>query len=213
MELVISVFEQVMGGMILLGSATQTLVKFLPLIILAVLAYLIFSYRDDLFFRRIAASRIMELDKLSRPKLRLFMRFFMQWLGYEEMVDHGDLLADEEARWKKNKDKRENVDLLMQKEETCYAVLVEAKENGVGRAAFQKLESAMEKYNCTKGIIINIGYFNKFDQQEAAYGDIELWDREKIIKGLLSLQGIEDTRGHGFGFYFQDFWRWVWRGG
>ncbi|MEW5922198.1 MAG: restriction endonuclease [Bacillota bacterium] len=213
MQLATSIFNRLLDAIILLGSVTQVLVKFLPLILVVILAYMIYGYRDDLYYRRIAGSRIAELDKLSLVKMRFFMGFFMQWLGYEVIIKEEEPPEGEERREYRGKSKREDVDLLVQKEGIRYAVLVEVKENGVGNKVFQKLEEAMAKYNCGKGIIINNGRFNKIDHQEAGYGDIELWDRDKLIRDLLYLQGIEDPKGHGFGFYFHDFLRWVWRGG
>lgn len=214
MDIIIMIFEGVLDVLVMVGSAVKVLLGILPFVFIIIIAYLIFSYREDLQYRRITGSRILELDSLPAVKLRFFMLYLLRWLGYEEP-------AEEEAPENNDQSKNdqqsvrepEGVDILVEKDGIRYAVLIERKENGVGQRAFRKLEHGMERYNCEKGIIINTGYFNNYDQEAAGYGDIELWDRQVLIKELLNLQGIEDNKGRGFNYYFQNFFRWVWHGG
>ncbi len=107
---------------------------------------------------------------------------------------------------------QEDLDMLVEKDGTRYAVLVEKQERGVGQRFIKKMENAMEKYNCEKGIIVNNGEFDDLDQAAAGYGDIELWDRERIIQELLTLQGIEDTQNRGVTYHLRKFFSWVWYG-
>lgn len=206
------IIEGILEVLVMVGSAVKVLLNILPFIFLLIIIYLIFSYREDLHYRRINGSRILELDSLNKKRLCLFMAYLMRWLGYEEVprpVTEEDA-EEEPLYWKKD---QETVDIVVDKEENRYAVLVEKRENGVGQQVFRKLEYAMEKYGCNKGIIINTGFFNSIDEEAASYGDIELWDREKLIRELLNLQGIEDTQGRDFNYHFKNFFRWVWHGG
>ena len=102
--------------------------------------------------------------------------------------------------------------LILVKEGVRYSVVLEKKEHGVGLLAFNKLEKAIGMYNCQEGIIINCGSFSAEDIGEGKARNIELHDREWLIKTLLNLQGVEDTAGKDFSFYFQGFWRWALRG-
>ena len=212
MEIATMIFSRLLEVLVLVGSAVKVLLKALPVIGLIIFVYLIHAYRDEMHSRRISNSRIRALDNLSLLKLRFFMKFFLTWMGYEEIVSEKEKETGE-VKSQREKNYQDDVDILVVKEGIRYAVLVEKKQNGVGNAVFKKLEDAMEKYNCEKGIIINNGMFSKRDQQEAGYGDIELWDRNKLIQDLLYLQGVEDTHGLSIHYYFHNFVRWVWRGG
>ena len=102
--------------------------------------------------------------------------------------------------------------MILVKDDIRYGVLLERKTHGVGRLAFNKLEKAMGERHCEEGIIINNGLFSKGDLEEGRQRNIRMWDREWLIKELLNLQGLEDTAGKDFKYYFYDFWRWALRG-
>ncbi len=212
MESVKAIFGGILEILVMVGSAVQVLLGILPIIFIIVIGYLVYTYREDLHYQRIAGSRILELDNLSPQKLRYLMLYLLGWLGYKEIIEN-EPVEDEE---KKNVDRNkgyEGVDILIEKDGTRFAVLVEKRERGVGQRVFKKLENAMDKYNCEKGIIINNGEFDNPDREAAGYGDIELWGRERIMRELLALQGVEDTQNRGFTFHLRNFFSWVWYGG
>ena len=213
MESIMMILEGILEVLVMIGSAVKVLLGILPFALVIIIAYLVYSYYDNLHYRRITASRILELDNLPRGKLRYLMLYLLGWLGYEETFEEEPKHDDkEEAKTTLHK-RPEGVDMLIEKDGTRFAVLVETRRNGVGQRLFKKLEDAMERYNCEKGIIINNGEFDTFDRDAAGYGDIELWNRERIIRELLALQGIEDTKGRGFNYHARNFFRWVWHGG
>ena len=99
--------------------------------------------------------------------------------------------------------------LVLIKDEIRYGVLPEKKDLGVGTTAFNKLEKVMGENNCQEGIIINNGFYSDVDLEEGLTRNIELHDRDWLIKMLLNVQGFEDTQGKDFSYYFHDFWRWA----
>ncbi len=211
MESVKAIFGGILEILVLVGSTVKVLLGILPFLFIIIVGYLIYSYREDIHCRRIAGSRILELDNLPLQKLRYLMFHLLGWLGYEEVIEEEPLEGEEKKNVDQNKIK-EDLDMLVEKDGIRFAVLVEKRGMGVGQRFIKKLENAMEKYNCAKGIIINNGEFDELDQATAGYGDIELWDRERIIKELLTLQGLEDTQNRGFTYHLRNFFSWVWYG-
>ncbi len=203
------IFELILDFLAMVGSAVNVLLAILPFVAILFAGYLVYCYLDDLHCHRIAGSRILELDNLPPGKLRYLMLYLLDTLGYEAIVEEEPA---EGENGKAEQKKLLGAFILVKKDETRFAVLAESRKNGVGQGVFTKLENAMDRYNCERGIIINNGKFNSFDRDAAGYGDIELWDRERIIRELLALQGIEDPKGRGIAFHFGNFFRWVWNG-
>lgn len=203
-----------------IGAAARELLILIPLILAAVFWVLIGNYRDELSFRRLRQSRIGEIDELNYPKYCLFMKAFLTSIGFNEEIlpaeeeeeneDNGKYLETNTKKEKKKADIDEP--LVFIKDGIRYGVLLEKKKLGVGPLAFNKLEKVMGERECQEGIIINNGLFSKVDLAEGKARDINLWDREWLIKKLLEMQGFEDTEGKDFNYYFYDFWRWALRG-
>lgn len=210
MDSIMTIFELILDFLAMVGSAVNVLLVILPFVIIIVTGYIVYCYFDELHCRRIAGSRILELDNLPPGKLRHLMLYLLGTLGYEAIVEEEPAENENE---KAEQNKMLGAVILVKKDETRFAVLAESRTHGVGQGVFTRLENAMDRYNCEKGIIINNGNFDSFDRDAAGYGDIELWDRERIIRELLALQGIEDPKGRGITFHLGNFFRWVWNGG
>jgi|GEM_PF-1829752 len=254
-----------------LGAAAEEILVFIPIILLAFLAFSIFNYKEELAFNRLSSSRIGDIDQLDSKRYYLFMKAFLGWMGFEDddapfsektkgsNVDTVDEATDEAVK----SDGEANIEaapdvagvngangnrangsktgvggasgnnvsvfdengfrkyrkvivfgdpLILIKDGVRYGVLLEKKEHGVGLLAFNKLEKAIGEYGCQEGLIINNGAFSVEDIEESKARNIELQDREWLIKNLLNIQGVEDTAGKDFAFYFQGFWRWALRG-
>ncbi len=93
-----------------------------------------------------------------------------------------------------------------------YAVFVEKKEHGINPRVFIRLEKAMSDHNCNRGMIINNGFFTRDELEQGALRSIEMWDRDRIIKELLHLQGKEDFKDQPIYFYVNDFFKWLVKG-
>ena len=146
------------------------------------------------------------------------MKAFLGWKGFHEETplpeDDEENEEEDYLESVKEEKKKTGIDeiLILVKDGIRYGVLLERKKLGVGRLAFNKLEKAMGERHCEEGIIINNGLFPEGDLEEGKARNIRMWDREWLIKELLDMQGLEDTAGKDFKYYFYDFWRWALRG-
>ena len=226
-DIVTSIFNKIVEFLTLVGSVAQELLILLPFVVIIFLTLAILNYREELHFNRISSSRIADIDQLDQKRYYLFMIAFLGWLGYSEDVTipentENNTDEDEPAPQKpqqkpipinplkidRNKIKF-GEPLVLMKDGIRYGILPEKKDLGIGTLAFNKLEKVMGENNCQEGIIMNSGYFSEDDLEEGATRNIELRDREWLIKMLLNVQGFEDTRGKDFSYYFHDFWRWA----
>ncbi len=91
MESVKEIFGGILEILVLVGSTVKVLLGILPFVFIIVVGYLVYSYREDLHCRRIAGSRILELDNLPLKKLRYLMLHLLGWLGYEEVIEEESL--------------------------------------------------------------------------------------------------------------------------
>ncbi|HHU75754.1 MAG TPA: hypothetical protein GXZ24_02495 [Firmicutes bacterium] len=209
------------------GAAAGELVIFLPFILLVILWVMVGNYREELTYKRLHFSRIREIDELSPYKYYLFIKAFLEFMGFSEDIlpakdeeektnDSGED-AESILHNKSDQSRRENKragigqPFILVKDDVRYGVLLERRRQGLGQLAFNKLEEIMGKHECAEGMIINNGFFTEADLAEGEARNIELRDRKWLIKALLEVQGLEDTEGKSFRYYFHDFWRWALR--
>lgn len=224
LDLLTNITDHIINFLAVVGAAAKVVVVLIPLILAAVFWILIGNYREELSFRRLRFSRIGEIDDLDQRKYFFLMKALLGYLGFNEEIklpdeddndgnneneNDGDFLV---KKVKKEKSSFWDEPLILLKDGVRYGVLLERKNQAVGRFAFNKLEKAMGERDCQKGIIINNGFFSEFDLEEGRARNIKMWDREWLIKTLLEMQGFEDTAGKDFKYYFYDFWRWALRG-
>ncbi len=103
-------------------------------------------------------------------------------------------------------------DALVKKDGLKYAVMIDRNESGISPLIFSRLEKAMQSHDCERGIIIKNGYFSFEELEQGRLRSLEMWDRDRLIKELLYLQGKEDPKDQPFFFYIGDFFRWLVRG-
>jgi len=205
MDTIAIITDYIAAALTVTGSAVKVLLYFLPFIAALFAAVAVLHYRDDLRDRRLSSSRIGELDYMSAGRYKKFVLSFLRLLGYtvEEMPGEnrrGRLV------------KHPEVDALAEKDGSRYAVVARKWDQGMGTHVLVRLERTMQKYGCSKAIIVNNGVFEPVELEEGEKKGIELWDREKLIKELLRLQGREDPGGRELSYYVNDFWKWLWGG-
>ncbi len=252
-----------LDALVMVGTAVEVLIYFVPIVLGVLVFIMVLNYRDDLRYKRIVYSRINEIDELSLAKFKLFIPTLLQLIGYVPVFeDEADDQLDENFAQKKVEDavkevaretakgaedssvqedepaaeqaeySRENTgemnqveeqnkqqspakispDALVKKDGKKCAVMVEKKDSGISPRIFNRLEKAMGDHDCDHGILINNGSFSEEELEQGELRFIEMWDRDRIIKELLRLQGKEDTKGQPFLFYVKDFFRWIVRG-
>lgn len=218
------------------GSAVEIILRYLPIFLILFLVLALAGYLEDLNFKRIANSRIKEIDSLTQPKFKYFVRSFLFLLGYkelklelvtedsnedesveeEEQKDGADLLEkikkEQEMKKKKESKKLKDIDVVVARDDVYFGVLVVKDLSPHASTVIEKLSSAVKEYNLNYGLLVTNARINLGEIQEATSRNIEVWDREKLIQNLLLLQGISDPKRKPLFFYFGDFWSWVLRG-
>ncbi len=261
MDFLSMILGRTLDALVMVGTAVEVLIYFVPIVLGVLIFIMVLNYRDDLRYKRIVYSRINEIDELSLAKFKLFVPTLLQMIGYvpvfedEEEVGFADDLtqkkveeavrdaAREASKETEGSSSQEDVpveeqaeqpeeiagkmkqedeqqqppaklspDALVKKDGKKYAVMVEKKESGISPRIFNRLEKAMVDHDCDHGIIINNGSFTDEELEQGKLRSIEMWDRDRIIRELLRLQGKEDTKGQPFLFYVNDFFRWIVRG-
>ncbi len=232
MDFIQRILGGVLDGLALVGTAVELLL-FIVLIGLGILLFiLILNYRDDLKFKRIVYSRINEIDELSLTRLKIFIPTMLILMGYEPVQEEdeqeqlhqetqeesthnleGQMETEVQNPEKEIKQSAPAVkisaDAFVKNNGEKYAVIVEKKDRGINPRAFIRLEKAMGDHNCDKGLIINNGFFTREEWEQGALRSIEMWDRDRIIKELLHLQGKEDVKDQPVLFYINNFFKWL----
>lgn len=75
-------------------------------------------------------------------------------------------------------------DIIAEKEGEKYAFQCKRFSSPIGPRPIGEVLRGMNKYQCTKGIVVTNNYFTSQAIQEAKVSNIELWDRNKIISLL-----------------------------
>ncbi|MDF2519927.1 MAG: restriction endonuclease [Clostridia bacterium] len=82
-------------------------------------------------------------------------------------------------------------DMLLQKGNEKVAVQVKRWKNNVGVDAVQQVIGAVEHYAADKGIVVTNSSFTESAHELAASGNVELWDRKKLIELIDSVNNVE----------------------
>lgn len=211
MELIEVVLDYLSHILINIGMAVEVLARFLPLVAAIFLMITFLTYLDEVKFRRISGSRISEIDSMSPEKYRLFLKTLLSLLGYT-IENQAEEELEGEADEAQLFQSKISVDALITKQERRTAVFFVRKSNGVGTPILDRLQQAMSAHNCQAGLIINSGYFTPEEKKEAEARGIHLWNRDRLIRELLRVQGIEDPKGKDAFAFLGNFWRWLVRG-
>lgn len=84
-------------------------------------------------------------------------------------------------------------DIIAEKENERYAFQCKRFSTAIGPKPIGEVLRGMNKYNCTKGIVVTNNYFTKQAIEEAEVSAIELWDREKLSSLINEINNIEET--------------------
>jgi restriction system protein len=79
-------------------------------------------------------------------------------------------------------------DLIISNGKTKTAVQAKRYNDKVGLSSVQQVVGAMAHYSCEAGMVITNNYFTEQAKKLAASNNIKLWEREDLIKELLSVQ-------------------------
>jgi len=74
------------------------------------------------------------------------------------------------------------VDLILEKDHEKIAVQAKRYKRDVSYTAIQEVVAGKSMYDCNKAMVITNSYFTKAGKELAKKNDVELWDRNMLIK-------------------------------
>lgn len=118
--------------------------------------------------RRYLHSPLAQVDRMSGREFEEFLSAWFRSLGYRVELtpasnDYG-------------------VDLLCWDREECLAVQAKRYSGTVGVHAVQELLSGMAYYQVEQGLVVTTAYFSRQAEELAAKGNVQLWDRDALVR-------------------------------
>lgn len=158
-------------GTLLLGPLLRA---FLPLVALLglILAAQYLFYRWKL--NRLAQSGIDEIDRMSGREFEQYLEALFTKLGYQ--VERTPYVGDYGA------------DLVVRKEGVKTVIQAKRHKSRVGVKAIGEVLRAKGNYGCSSAMLITNSSFTRQAEEEARTHGIELWDRDELIRRLLSIR-------------------------
>lgn len=115
-----------------------------------------------------AGKRLTKIDLMTGEDFEKYLMYNFQKRGYR--VKTTPVTGDYGA------------DLILTKRGTKICVQAKRYKSNVGNSAIQEIVAAMPYYKCDYGMVITNSYFTAAAKTLAKVNNIELWDRNRIIK-------------------------------
>jgi len=135
-------------------------------VILFIIAVKLFMKR----FRewRYLTSTIGEIDRMDGREFERYLKCYFEHLGYKVSLtlDSHDYGAD----------------LVCENKEEVLVVQAKRYEANVGNAAIQQVVAAQAYYDADRCLVVTNSYFTKPAIELAETNDVELWDRDELIR-------------------------------
>lgn len=118
---------------------------------------------------------IAEIDRMSGAEFENFLKYYFSKLGYRSEVtqasnDYG-------------------ADLILNKNKERIVVQAKRYSGKVGISAVQEVISANVYYGGTKPMVVTNSFFTNQAIELASKGNVELWDRNKLVSTLYRIKG------------------------
>lgn len=125
--------------------------------------------------RKLINSGIYEIDKMSGTQFEKFLYYYFKKSGFQCSLtpSTGDYGAD----------------LIIMKEDTIIVVQAKRWKRAVGIEAVQQIIGSIKYYEADYGMVITNSFFTPNAIELAGTNDIELWDREALIKKIRNFKG------------------------
>jgi restriction system protein len=123
---------------------------------------------------QLAKSGIPEIDKMTGKTFEKRLEILFKKLGYQ--VTRTGKVNDDGA------------DLIIEKDGLKTAVQAKRWKGKVGKAALYEVLGGQRSYNCDKELVVTNSFFTNQAKEFAQKTNVELWDRKKLVKQLLSTQ-------------------------
>jgi restriction system protein len=121
--------------------------------------------------RRLVRSGIDEIDRMDGISFERRLDYLFAALGYR--VEQTRVCGDYGA------------DLVLEKDAVRSVVQAKCWKKNVGVKAVQEVVAAKPMYRCTRAIAVTNRYFTQEAQRLARANEVELWNRDDLIRALL----------------------------
>ena len=144
---------------------------FLPIFALCIiLAILYFSFKVWRKQKRLLKSGILEIDKMPGEKFEEYILACFKSLGYDGYVTRGS--------------QDYGADIVIEKNRCKTVIQSKRWSQKVSVDAVQQIAAAVRHYKAHKAIVITNNYFTANAKKLALSNNVELWDRNSLIKVL-----------------------------
>ncbi len=162
-----SMILKAFGEGLLIGLiAVWPIFALIALVVVAKFIYRCYEYR------RLAASGILDIDKMDGRTFEKYLEVLFKKLGYKVLRTRyvGDYGAD----------------LVTEKNGIKTIIQAKRYKGKVGVKAVQEAVAAKGYYDCTKSMVVTNSQYTKQAIKLARANGVILWDRQDLIKALLA---------------------------
>lgn len=128
--------------------------------------------------KRFSRAQMEAIDKMDGIEFEEYIQFLLEKFEYNNV-----------RTTKKFGD--QGIDLTAKKETVSVGVQCKRWNKKVGNKAVQEVHAGIGYYKLDKGIVVTNNYFTNSAKELAERLDVELWDREKIVKMMESAKRRE----------------------
>jgi restriction system protein len=123
---------------------------------------------------RLRQSGIIDVDKMDGASFEKYLQAVFSGMGFsvEATPPSGDFGAD----------------LVITKDGIRTVVQAKRSSDSIGVRAVQEVLAAERMYGCTKAIVVSNSRYTAQAQKLAEANGVELWDRDRLVSTIISLQ-------------------------
>lgn len=129
--------------------------------------------------KRLIASRIDDIDIMDGKAFEKYLEALFKKLGYR--VERTRYLGDYGA------------DLVVFKNGVKTVIQAKRYKKNVGVKAIQEAVASKGYYSCEKAMVITNSVYTRQAAELARANKVELWDRNDLVKALLSVKNVNAT--------------------
>jgi len=148
----------------------------LIILIVVLLLKLVFRFYEK---QRLSNSGIFEIDRMSGKTFEKYLEVLFEKLGYK--VERTRYIGDYGA------------DLVTNKNGVKTVIQAKRFKGKVGIKAIQEAVAAKGYYGCEKAMVVTNSYYTKQAVDLAKANNVELWNRDDLVKALLSVKNTGEV--------------------
>lgn len=142
-------------------------------LIIGIIAFIKFSY--ILWEKqRLSKSGLNEIDSMDGKTFEKYLEALFEKLGYR--VERTQYVGDYGA------------DLITSKDGVKTVIQAKRYKNKVNIKAVQEAVAAKGKYGCSEAMVVTNSFYTKAAIELAKANRVELWNRDRLVKALLSIK-------------------------